>query len=44
MSPEYLGLIYMGALITCIFVGFPIAFTLVILTVVFGFMGFGKNR
>ena len=42
MSPEYLGLILLVALITCIFIGFPIAFTLIILAVVFGYIGFGK--
>ncbi len=43
MSPEYLGLILLGCLLTGIFVGFPISFTLVILAVVFGYIGFGKN-
>ena len=42
MNPEYLGLILLVALITCIFIGFPIAFTLIILAVVFGYIGFGK--
>ena len=42
MSPEYLGLVLLVALITCIFIGFPIAFTLIILAVVFGYIGFGK--
>ena len=42
MSPEYLGLILLVALITCIFIGFPIAFTLIILAIVFGYIGFGK--
>lgn len=41
MSPEYLGLVLLAALITCIFIGFPIAFTLIILAVVFGYLGFG---
>ena len=41
MSPEYLGLILLGALLTTIFIGFPIAFTLIILGVVFGYIGFG---
>ncbi|MBI2217222.1 MAG: TRAP transporter large permease subunit [Candidatus Rokubacteria bacterium] len=41
MNPEYLGLILLAALITGIFVGFPIAFTLVILALVFGYIGFG---
>ncbi len=41
MSPEILGFILLGALLTGIFVGFPIAFTLIILSVVFGYIGFG---
>lgn len=43
MSPEFLGLILLGALLTSIFIGFPIAFTLIILAVVFGFIGFGNK-
>lgn len=43
MSPEVLGLIFMGALITGIFVGFPICFTLIILSVVFGVIGIGPQ-
>ncbi|HXH81995.1 MAG TPA: TRAP transporter large permease subunit [Candidatus Tectomicrobia bacterium] len=43
MSPEYLGLILLAALLTGIFVGFPIAFTLIILSVVFGYIGFGDT-
>jgi TRAP-type mannitol/chloroaromatic compound transport system permease large subunit len=42
MSPEHLGLVLLGALLTGIFVGFPIAFTLIILSFVFGYIGFGK--
>lgn len=41
MKPEYLGLILLGSLLTGIFVGFPIAFTLIILGVVIGYIGFG---
>jgi tripartite ATP-independent transporter DctM subunit len=41
MSPEILGLILLGALISGIFIGFPIAFTLIILAFVFGSIGFG---
>jgi len=41
MSPETLGFILLGALLTVIFVGFPIAFTLIILGVVFGYIGLG---
>ena len=41
MSPELLGLVLLFALIGCIFIGFPIAFTLIILALVFGYIGFG---
>jgi tripartite ATP-independent transporter DctM subunit len=41
MSPEYLGLVLLAALLVGIFIGFPIAFTLIILAVVFGYIGFG---
>jgi tripartite ATP-independent transporter DctM subunit len=43
MSPEILGLVFLGALITGIFVGFPICFTLIILSVVFGYIGIGPQ-
>ena len=43
MSPEYLGLVLLAALLTGIFVGFPIAFTLIILSLVFGYIGFGET-
>ena len=43
MSPEYLGLILLAALLTGIFVGFPIAFTLIIPSVVFGYLGIGPQ-
>ena len=43
MSPEILGLVLLFALISCIFIGFPIAFTLIILAFVFGTIGFGAN-
>jgi tripartite ATP-independent transporter DctM subunit len=43
MSPEYLGLILLAALLSGIFVGFPIAFTLIILAVVFGYIGIGPQ-
>lgn len=43
MKPEYIGLILLGSLLTGIFVGFPIAFTLIILAVVFGYIGFGMG-
>ena len=35
MSNEYLGLILLGSLLAGIFIGFPIAFTLIVLAVVF---------
>jgi tripartite ATP-independent transporter DctM subunit len=41
MSSEILGLVLLIALLTGIFVGFPIAFTLIVLSVVFGYIGFG---
>ena len=41
MSPELLGVGLIAALLVSIFVGYPIAFTLVILAVVFGYIGFG---
>ncbi len=43
MSPEYLGLVLLTALLILIFVGFPIAFTLIILGFVFGYIGFGDK-
>jgi tripartite ATP-independent transporter DctM subunit len=43
MSNEYLGLILLAALLAGIFAGFPIAFTLIILSVVFGYVGFGDT-
>jgi len=43
MSPEYLGLLFLAALLIGIFVGFPIAFTLIILSVIFGYIGFGPR-
>ena len=43
MSPEILGLILLGSLLIGIFIGFPIAFTLIILSIVFGYIGFGDK-
>ncbi|ETW98732.1 MAG: C4-dicarboxylate ABC transporter permease [Candidatus Entotheonella factor] len=43
MSNEILGLVLLGALITCIFIGFPISFTLIILSFIFGTIGFGAE-
>lgn len=41
VSSETLGLVLLFALLVAIFVGFPIAFTLIILALVFGYIGFG---
>jgi tripartite ATP-independent transporter DctM subunit len=41
MSAEMLGLVMLGVLTAGIFVGFPIAFTLILTGVVFGYIGFG---
>lgn len=41
MSPELLGGVMLAALIAAICAGFPIAFTLVVITVVFGYVGLG---
>ena len=43
MSGEMLGVVLLGALLAGIFAGFPIAFTLIILSVVFGYIGFGDT-
>ncbi len=43
MSLEILGLFLLFALLTGIFIGFPIAFTLIILSVVFGYIGLGNK-
>ncbi|MGQ0676447.1 MAG: TRAP transporter large permease [Rhodospirillales bacterium] len=43
MSGEVLGLFLLGALLAGIFVGFPIAFTLIVLSVVFGYIGMGER-
>ncbi len=41
MSPELLGLIQLGLLCAAILIGFPTAFTLMALGIIFGFLGFG---
>jgi tripartite ATP-independent transporter DctM subunit len=41
MSTELLGLVMLAVLIVVIFVGFPIAFTLLFLALVFGWLGLG---
>ena len=43
MSPEALGGCMLVALLATIFIGFPIAFTLIILGIVFGYAGFGDT-
>ena len=43
MSQEILGLVLLFGLLTGIFIGFPIAFTLIILGIVFGYIGFGET-
>jgi len=42
MSPEILGLVSLGSLFICIFAGFPIAFTLLFLGLVTGYIGIGQ--
>jgi tripartite ATP-independent transporter DctM subunit len=41
MSTEHLGLVLLGALLVGIFLGFPIAFTLIALAGIFGYIGLG---
>ena len=41
MSPELLGLVQLGLLCLAIMIGFPTAFTLMALGIIFGFLGFG---
>jgi tripartite ATP-independent transporter DctM subunit len=43
MSPETIGIWMIVALLTGIFVGFPIAFTLIVLGILFGYAGFGDT-
>ena len=43
MTPEYLGLAMMAALLVSIFAGFPIAFTLIVLPFVFGYPVMGNR-
>jgi len=43
MSPEMLGLVLLGALLVLILVGFPIAFTLIFVALVTGYIGIGLN-
>ena len=41
MSPETLGLVFVCVLSVALFAGFPIAFTLIVMSLVFGYIGFG---
>jgi tripartite ATP-independent transporter DctM subunit len=41
MTTELLGLVFLAAMLLAIFLGFPIAFTLIILATIFGYIGFG---
>lgn len=43
MSPEYLGLVMLATLLIVIFVGCPIAFTLIVVSIVFGYVGVGDR-
>ena len=43
MSLEVLGLILLGCMLTFIFIGFPVSFCLIILGLVFGYIGFGDR-
>lgn len=43
MSPEMLGLALLGGLFLLILVGFPIAFTLIFVAIITGFMGIGDR-
>jgi len=41
MNPELLGIVMLVALLAVIFVGFPISFTLIVVAIVFGYIGLG---
>jgi tripartite ATP-independent transporter DctM subunit len=43
MSPELIGTVMLTLMIFVIFVGFPIAFTLLLLALVFGYIGLGNT-
>ena len=43
MSPEVLGLVLLGFMLTFIFLGFPVSFTLIILGFVFGYIVLGQR-
>ena len=42
MNPELLGIVMLVVLLAVIFVGFPISFTLIVVAVVFGYVGLGR--
>ena len=42
MTPEIIGLVMIGGMLFCIFIGFPISFTLIFLGITFGYWGFGQ--
>ena len=42
MSQPMIGMWMMAAMIACIFIGFPISFTLIFLGLIFGYWGFGQ--
>jgi tripartite ATP-independent transporter DctM subunit len=42
MNPELLGIVMLVALLAVIFVGFPISFTLIVVAIVFGYIGLGE--
>jgi tripartite ATP-independent transporter DctM subunit len=43
MSPELLGAIMLGLMLVVIFIGFPISFTLLLLALIFGWLGLGDR-
>jgi tripartite ATP-independent transporter DctM subunit len=43
MSPEVLGIIMLVVMLGAIFIGFPIAFTLLLLALIFGWLGLGER-
>jgi tripartite ATP-independent transporter DctM subunit len=43
MSPELLGAIMLGLMLLVIFIGFPISFTLLLLALIFGWVGLGDR-
>lgn len=42
MSGELLGLLMLTTLLVVIFIGFPISFTLIVIAIVFGYVGLGR--